>query len=177
MPRRLIKRFLPRSSELHDHPLLQLFGCLLHNPDLWYFNRNSVAGAVSVGLFVAFVPLPFQMVLAAAAAMALGCNLPIAIVMVWVTNPLTMAPIFFAAYKLGAWLLNETTHATHFQVSFTWLFATIGANWKPLLLGGFILGVFSAAIGNIVVRVFWRVLVVRKWRARQARRLRQDSMA
>ena len=94
MPRKFLRRFLPAAHQIRREGTLKVFGALLHNPNLWHLNRNSVAGAVSVGLFIAFVPAPGQMVLAAAAAIAVGRNLPIAVLMVWVSNPLTMPPLF-----------------------------------------------------------------------------------
>ena len=71
MPRKALKRILARfHSPEGEHRLRRLFGELLHNNDLWHLNRYSVSWGVSVGLFVAFVPVPFQMPLAAAMAKA-----------------------------------------------------------------------------------------------------------
>lgn len=170
MPRRILRRVLPSARQIRDEGHLKLFGDLLHNPNLWHLNRNSVAGAVSIGLFMAFVPVPFQMVLAAAAAIAVGRNLPIAVVMVWVTNPVTMPPIFFAAYKTGAWLLDETPKIIQFEISFRWLFTKLGDIWEPFLLGCAVLATFTAALGNVAVRLLWRLQVIRNWRERKDRR-------
>ncbi|MGI9335066.1 MAG: DUF2062 domain-containing protein, partial [Gammaproteobacteria bacterium] len=88
--RKSLKRLLPSPRELRQHHgLRRFFGTLLHEPDLWHLNRNSVAWSVSVGLFMAFMPIPLQMVAAAAVAIVVGCNLPIAVTLVWITNPLT----------------------------------------------------------------------------------------
>jgi uncharacterized protein (DUF2062 family) len=48
-----------------------------------------------VGLFCAFIPVPFQMLLAAPSAIIFSANLPVSIALVWITNPITMPPIFF----------------------------------------------------------------------------------
>ena len=175
MPRRFLRRFLPKPHELHGEKFLRLLGKPLQNPDLWYLNRNSVAGGVSIGLFIAFVPVPFQMLLAAAAATVSGYNLPIAVLMVWVTNPLTIPPLFFAAYKLGAWMLDETPRAIEFSISFHWLATKFSAIWKPFLLGCLVSGVGSAAVGNAAVRVLWRLHVLHRWNARRQRRRREES--
>ena len=36
----------------------EIFGKLIYNPNLWHFNRHSVAKAFSVGLFFAWIPVP-----------------------------------------------------------------------------------------------------------------------
>ena len=117
MPRRYLKQILPNPCRIREEGAVRLFGRALQNPNLWHLNRHSVAAAVAVGLFTAFMPVPVQMLLAAAGAVALGCNLPVSVVVVWISNPITMPPIFFAAYKFGAWLLNETPKAVHFEMS------------------------------------------------------------
>ena len=77
MAKKLIRRYLPDAHKIRDHKHLRLFGTLLHDPNLWHLNRRSVAGAFAVGLFMAFVPMPFQMIPAAALAILLRVNLPI----------------------------------------------------------------------------------------------------
>ena len=156
---------------LRGHGLRRVFGELLHQPNLWHLNRNSVSWAVSVGLFMAMVPLPGQMIYAAAAAVLIGCNLPIAVALVWVTNPITFTPIFFAAYKVGAWLLNEPPGTAHFERSMHWFLTEIWAVGPPLLLGSLVLGVLLAVLGQVVVRVIWRIHVVQSWRERRRRRM------
>jgi len=175
MPRKLLKRILPAAHQVRSDKNLRIFGRLLKNPNLWHLNRNSVAAAAAVGLFMAFVPVPFQMVLAAAGAITIGCNLPVAVAMVWITNPVTMPPIFYFAYKLGAWLLSLKPHPIQFEMTFDWLLNKLGAIWEPFLLGCFVLGVLWAAVGYVAVRIVWRVHVVHGWRARKARRARRQS--
>ena len=171
MPRKALRRWLGNSRESLRHGgLRSLFGDLLHNPNLWHLNRFSVAWAVSVGLFMAFMPVPSQMLLAAAIAILVGCNLPIAVAVVWVSNPVTMAPLFFAAYKLGAWLLDLPAKAIEFEMAFDWLWHRLGAIWEPFLLGCVTLGLVCAAIGHITVRLIWRIHVVTSWRERRKRR-------
>lgn len=147
----------------------RLFGRIVHDPDLWHINRRSVAGAVAIGLFVAFVPLPFQMVIAAAAAIAFGCNLAIAVVLVWVSNPLTMGPLFFGAYKAGAWLLGVPPEPLRFEMSLDWLMRRLGEVWEPFLLGCFLVGAAAALLGYLAVRLAWRLHVLAAWRRRRAR--------
>jgi uncharacterized protein (DUF2062 family) len=175
MPKRFLRRFIPEAHVLRDYKNLRLFGRLLENPNLWRLNRNTVAGAASIGLFMAFVPLPIQMLLAATACILFGCNLPVAIILVWVSNPITLAPLFFAAYKVGAWLLNVPPKLVEFEISFHWLWTKLGAIWEPFLLGCLVLALISALVGNVAVRLLWRLHVVRNWRSRRRRRRRRPQ--
>ena len=170
MPRKLIKRWFPHLHRVRTLKSLQLFGRLLHNPNLWHLNRRSAAGAFAVGLFTAFVPVPFQMVLAAAIAIAFRVNLPIAAVLVWVSNPFTMPPLFFSAYKLGQWVLDASPGEFHFELSLNWLMTDLYSVWQPFLLGCFLLGAGSALIGYTGIRLYWRYVVVKKLENRRRRR-------
>ncbi len=161
---------MPDEKVIRGHKHLQCFGTLLHDPNIWHLNRRSVAGAFSVGLFMAFVPVPFQMLLAAGTAIPLRVNLPISVGLVWITNPLTVAPMFYYAHKVGAWLLQAPAKALDFELSIDWLGSGFLAVWQPLLLGCFVLGVGGAAIGNIVVRLFWRMHIIKHLKNRRLRR-------
>ncbi|MFO8025863.1 MAG: DUF2062 domain-containing protein, partial [Thiohalophilus sp.] len=121
MPRKFIRKFMPDHDKIRNHVQLnRIFGTLLHDPNLLHLNRRSVSSAFAVGLFMAFVPVPFQMLLAAAAAIIVRCNLAIAVALVWITNPVTMGPIFFFCYKVGTWFLGAPVHAVEFAPSWEW---------------------------------------------------------
>ncbi len=179
MPRKLIKRYMPDPHKVREHRHLRLFGRLLHDPNLWHLNRRSVVGAVSVGLFMAWVPVPFQMLLAAAAAIPLRVNLPIAVGLVWITNPLTMPPLFYFAYKVGAWMLGDPIQHVDFELSASWLSDELAVIWRPFLTGCFVMGVLSAGAGNMAVRLLWRLHILRYLRQRRERRAeaRQEDPA
>lgn len=176
MPRKFLKRYLPDSHRLRDHRHLQRFGPLLHDPNLWHLNRRSVSGAVFIGLFIAFVPVPAQMLLAAALAILARKNLPISVSLVWVTNPVTMPPIFFFAYKLGSRVLDTPVHRVGFEPSAGWLVSELGAVWQPFLVGSLILALVAGLLGAGLARLSWRLLVMGQFRRkRQARTPRSED--
>ncbi len=169
MPKRLLKRYLPDHGKFREHPHLQRFGTRLQDANLWHLNRRSVAGGVAVGLFWAFIPIPFQMIPAAASAIALRTNLPISVVLVWITNPLTMPPIWYATYRFGAWLLDLPPRDVDFTLSLENLLNNMQGIWKPLFLGSFATSVIAAVGGFALVRLAWRLYILRQRRVRSAR--------
>ncbi|KHD11475.1 hypothetical protein PN36_18570 [Candidatus Thiomargarita nelsonii] len=170
--KKFFKHSLPHISLFKSHPNLnKFFGKLLHDPNLWHLNRHSLAGGMAVGLFVAFVPFPGQMLLAAGLAILFSVNLPLSVSLVWVTNPITIPPAFYLAYKLGAMLLGLPTQAIELDFSPEWVFHTLANIWQPLLLGCFVLGAISALIGYWLVIFLWRLQVTRLWQIRRANRL------
>jgi len=161
MPKKFIRKYLPDPHKVRDHKSLQIFGTLLHDPNLWHLNRKSVSLAFAVGLFFMWIPVPSQMILAAAAAILVRSNLPISVVLVWITNPLTMGPMFYGAYKFGAWLLQVPHNKFSFELSMDWLMTEMLAIWKPFLMGCFSFAVISALFGFFTIRVLWRLHILR----------------
>jgi uncharacterized protein (DUF2062 family) len=147
-----------------------MFGKLLHDANLWHLNRRSVSGAFCCGLFWAFIPIPLQMLASAASAIVFRVNLPIAVALVWLTNPLTMPPVFYFNYVVGAKLLGEPITVTDFDASVAWLESVIAQIWEPLLLGSLVSGTLAGLIGYAGMRGFWRWHVLRQYRRRQASR-------
>lgn len=170
MAKKLIRRYLPEAHRIRDHKHLRLFGRLLHDPNLWHLNRRSVSGAFAVGLFMAFVPMPFQMIPAAALAILFRVNLPIAVALVWITNPVTVAPVFYFCYGLGAWLLDTPVRAVEFHISLEWISTELIRIWKPFLLGSFLVSTVCASIGFFGMRALWRWHVIREWEQRKLKR-------
>jgi len=170
MAKKLIQRFMPSHDKVLNNKHLQIFGKLLHDPNLFHLNRHSVAGAFAIGLFFAWVPVPFQMVLSAAVAIPARVNLVIAVALVWISNPLTMPVLFYFAYLLGGWVLGLPPSDFDFELSFTWLANGLMAIWQPFLLGCAIMGITSSVVGYVFIRLLWRWNVVRRWELRKSRR-------
>ncbi|MBB71335.1 MAG: ATP-binding protein [Legionellales bacterium] len=172
MPKHIFKRFLPDPKLIREHKYLQMFGTILHNENLWHMNRHSVARAFAIGLFTAFLPIPFQMVVAAALAILWRGNLPISVCLVWITNPFTMPPIFFFCYKVGTTILRIPHEPFHMELSLHWLETKFLRIWEPLLLGSVICGIIAALIGYGFILLFWRLWVIRAMKHRKERHRR-----
>ncbi|MGL5465003.1 MAG: DUF2062 domain-containing protein, partial [Aeromonas veronii] len=169
-PKRLIKRWMPDQQTLKEHKHLRLFGKLLLDANLWHLNRRSAAGAFAVGLFMAWVPLPCQMLLAAGGAILCRVNLPLSVALVWLSNPFTMPPLLYGAYLVGCQLMGHSVQQIEIEFTWEWLVSVLGTVAPPLLLGSLILALLSSLIGYTLIRTFWRISTVRQWQKRKMAR-------
>jgi hypothetical protein len=63
---------------------------------------RAIAGGLGMGTFIAFTPtIGIQIILALMIATFFNMNRPAAIIPVWITNPVTVAPIYTFNYWLG----------------------------------------------------------------------------
>ncbi len=170
MPRRFIKKYLPKRDEVLNTPGMGVFGTILHNPNLWHLNRHSISVGVAIGLFVAFLPVPGQFLIAPALAILMRANVPIAVALIFITNPLTVAPVFLLAYKLGQLVLQSPPIDFQFELSWHWLSNEFIRIWKPLLLGSLIMSVSASSIGYTTMNALWRFTVRKRWKERRKRR-------
>ncbi|MBI3900208.1 MAG: DUF2062 domain-containing protein [Gammaproteobacteria bacterium] len=170
MARRLIRRYLPDIDRVRNHKHLQFFGRLLHDPNLWHLNRHSVASAFAIGLFWAFIPMPLQSVPAAAFAILFRANLAIAVALVWITNPLTLAPVFYFCYTLGAYLLNTPHQDIAISPTWEWLSGEFLRVWQPFVLGSVVVSSSLAVLGYYGIHWLWRWQVGRDWDRRRSQR-------
>jgi len=170
MPRRTLKRWLPDPTKLKESKSLKFVGHLLHEPGLWHLNRKSVAKAFFLGLFMAMMPIPIQIIVTVFVAIWLNANMPISISLVWLTNPLTMPAVFYFNYVVGNWLLGAESKLERFELSIEWITSQINAIFWPLLTGSIVTGIICGGIGYFAISGFWHWHVRRNWRRRSLRR-------
>ncbi len=64
---------------------------------------RAIAGGFGLGTFIAFTPtIGVQLILAVVIATFFNLNRPAAMIPVWITNPITVAPIYTFNYWLGS---------------------------------------------------------------------------
>ncbi|MEM8593711.1 MAG: DUF2062 domain-containing protein [Pseudomonadota bacterium] len=168
MPKRLFKQWLPNDKTLKEDPQINFaLGSDINEPRLWSLTRHAIARAVFIGLFCSFLPIPFQMIVAAFVAYYAKANLPLSISLVWISNPITIVPIMYSSYYIGSQLLGTEIMRFGDILSVSWLWDNIGTYWQPLLLGSFINGLTSAIIGYWVIQSLWKWSILRSWKQRQ----------
>lgn len=154
--KKTLKRLSPDPEALKGHKNLGWLSKHLHDASLWNFNRRSISKAFAVGLFCAFVPVPFQMLLAAPGAVIFSANLPLSVALVWITNPITMPPIYYGCYKLGAWILDVEIQQD-FVMSLDYVWEVFEIIWQPFLLGCMVVSTLSAFIGYWIIQSIYRL--------------------
>lgn len=158
----------------------------LDHPALWQLNRDSVAGAVAIGLFSGLVPGPLQMLSAMLLAVPLRKNLPVALLVTFYTNPFTIVPLYVLAYGYGRLLIGGNNSAEIEPYYWDWanfIESTRGlVDWmlslgKPLAIGLPALALTLALLGYLAVQVAWRAYTIHAWRTRRERRERRARRA
>lgn len=165
--KKILKTMLPEKHQVQQHSQLRLLRRIMEDPDMFHLTRHSVAGGTATGLFFAFMPIPGQTLFAVLAAIGFRVNLPLAAVLTWVTNPLTMPPVFYLAYRLGAFILDHPVKPIHFEMTWSWVEGTVMSIWPALLIGNLIFAVSASTGGYFLVKLLWRLAVVQKWERRK----------
>lgn len=173
-----LRRHMPDHVAISEHPWLKPFANTLLHPRLWHLNRRSAAGAVAAGLFCGLIPGPFQMLGAAICAVIFRINLPLAMFVTLYTNPFTIVPLYVVAYTLGVWITGGNGAfvpppdygpeglLVWLEALLSWL-VSLGT---PLAVGLVALASLLALAGYVLVRVIWRIALVRAWHRRRQRR-------
>jgi hypothetical protein len=162
-----LKKYLPNPEQIRAKKSFLVLGTLMHDPNLWHLNRHSVAGAVAIGLFFCYIPVPLQMLPAAIFAIIFRVNLAVSVTTVWVSNPFTIPPMFYFAYVVGAWLLGVEPQIFHFEFSLNWIFTELGVRWRPFLLGCMVLATLGSISGYFATHFLWRLHLVQRIKQRK----------
>ncbi len=183
MPRKYFRKYLPTHKSILDNRWIAWCGPWLKHHNLWHLHRRSVAGGVAVGLFAGLVPGPLQIITGVLLAIIFRVNLPVAALVTFYTNPLTIVPLYYVAYRYGA-LVTMSNDADKLPSTFStegmsyaeWIPALL--DWmlslgKPLAVGLPLLAVTLAALGYLLVDNAWKIYVRLTWRHRQQQR-KQD---
>ncbi len=151
---------------------------------------HAIALGVAIGVFVGVTPtVGLQMLIAVFVATLLGASRLAAVVPVWITNPVTIVPMYSFNYWVGRLLVGGPTvdqfrvkaqhiaglYATGALTDATWALFNLGTQTLlPLWLGCVLVGIVAGAVAYPVTRravVAFRAHVAHK-KARRHRRVR-----
>jgi len=174
MLRKRLQRMIPSAESVRSNRSLRWLGPLLQMPWLWQLTRRRVAAGAAIGVFFGFLIPIAQILFAAAAAVVLRANLPVAAVATLITNPLTFAPIYVAAYYTGSALLGQNVspeaaaaiaEGIDLQGGFLTRAAEIG---KPWIIGLIVFATGGALITWLTIQGLWiGAIKWQRWRGRR----------
>ena len=158
--RRLSRQYRPKQASWYFGPLRHR----LAQNRYFAVNRRSVAGGLWFGVFFGFQPVPVQTLLAVGSSLALRVNPAIAAIAVWVSNPLTYAPILYAEYRLGARLLGREPALG--VLNWRTLGSMASEVWLPVIVGALVGGALLASLAWLSVNWVWRWSTLLSYRER-----------
>lgn len=174
MPRQFFRKYLPDPAKLREHRHLRHFGSRLADPNLWHLNRRCIANGVLIGTICALLPIPFQTVPAVLLAVLFRANIPVVVFLVWLTNPLTIVPVWSATYWLGTVLLGMDASWQVDDSSLESMWNSMSSNaghiYLPMLVGSVASGIVLGIAGWFGVHYAWMSNVRRQWAQRLAKR-------
>lgn len=159
-------------QSLQENRMLRPVAPWLGAASLWHVSRRSVARGVAIGLFCAFVLPVAQVFLAALLSLVTRSNLIVASVATLVTNPLTIPPILFIAWRTGRAILGQTGKLgmalPDEPVAGGFLDGLTDASLYTAC-GMLIFALASAVIGYVLVHLMWWITTRLKMRQRRDR--------
>ena len=133
--------------------------------ELLSVNRKMVSRAVLVGMFIAMIPMPMQMLAVVLVAPFFRFNVPIGVSLVWITNPFTMPVIYYVEYITGNFLLMREG-VSDIELSMAWFTDNIADIFIPLYVGTAFYSVLFSIGGYYLINWLWVLSVNREKKKR-----------
>ena len=121
-------------------------------------NRKSITKGIGIGLFWGFIPMPMQMLAVLAMTPFFKFNVPIAISMVWLSNPLTMPFMYYMEYQTGNYILG-TEGIKSIEYTLDWLLNNFWEIFKPLYLGTAVYSIGVSTLIYYIINFLWIISV------------------
>lgn len=168
-----LKRHVPTRETVHRYRLLRPFAPHLTHASLWRMTRRSVPRGVALGLFVGVI-IPFMhTAIAAIAAIPLRANVAMAAAFTLVVNPLTIPPLYYAAYRIGSWELHHDASlvnpaaAERFSSELSRLLFWIHQASGPIAVGVLTIAATAGIVGYLGAALVWRFWSHGRWQQRR----------
>jgi len=117
-------------------------------------NRKSISRGVLVGLFWGFIPMPMQMLAVLITTPFLKFNVPIAISMVWLSNPITMPPMYYMEYLTGNFILGREGIAS-VELTVEWFKDNLNDIFIPLYVGTAFYSIVVSSTIYLLINQLW----------------------
>ncbi|WP_297440913.1 DUF2062 domain-containing protein [Sulfurimonas sp.] len=122
-------------------------------------NRKMISRGVLIGLFIAFIPMPMQMAAVLLFVPFIKFNVPVALAMCWLSNPITMPPMYYMEYLTGSFLLGIIPEPV--EMTLEWFSNNLEKIFVPLYFGTAIYSIFGSISAYFLVNYLWKSSVDR----------------
>lgn len=147
----MIRRFLKRTSKSEKlHNFIKKYKI---PREYFSTNRKMVSRAVLLGIFIAFIPMPFQMVAVMAFVPFFRFNVIIGLAMCWLSNPFTMPPMYYMEYITGSFFLG--TEVQPVVMTLEWFSENLDDIFIPLYVGTLFYSTVGSTLAFLAVNYFW----------------------
>ena len=161
---------VPTRAQIERNRFLKPVAHRILAPSLWRFTRRSVPRGVALGILAGTLCPVAHMPLAATLAFPLRANVPTAVMVTLLNNPLTVPPLWYGAYHIGRIVLRWDAvvpgQPIAHQAAAGWLHWLIAQGGPATMVGLIVIAIVLATVGYVAAALGWRWWVVRKWRAR-----------
>ena len=117
-------------------------------------NRKSISRGILIGLFWGFIPMPMQMLAVLSITPFIKFNVPIAISMVWLSNPITMPFMYYMEYKTGIFLLDKEGIG-NIELTLDWFSQNWDAIIVPLYVGTIPYSILVSSFIYYIINLLW----------------------
>jgi uncharacterized protein (DUF2062 family) len=173
-----LTRHIPTRDTVHRYRVLRPFAAHLGHGSLWRMTRRSVPRGVALGLFVAVIIPIMHTAIAAVLAIPTRANVAVAAAFTLVVNPLTIPPLYYAAYRIGAWELHHDgtlvnpAAAERFSSELSRLLFWVHQASGSIAVGVLTIAAGAALVGYAAAALGWRLWARSRWRQRRHARTR-----
>ncbi len=137
-------------------------------------NRRSILRGIAIGWFWGSIPMPMQMAGVMAVTPFMKFNVPIAITVVWLSNPLTYPVIFYGEYFIGNLLLGRES-IEGIELTMQWFHAHWGQIATSLYVGAFFVATVVNFFVYLIINWLWIRSVKFEKHYKEAKRFRNKK--
>ncbi len=103
-------RFMPRRARFHTYPIVGRFAAFARKRNyLWSFRYEQLRASFYAGSILSLMPLyGLQLPLAFLVCLLFRTNFMVLGGLQFITNPVTIAPVYYGTYKLGMWVMDSS---------------------------------------------------------------------
>ncbi len=123
-------------------------------------SKKMISRGIFIGFFIALTPMPMQMLAVLAFTLIGKFNVPIALSLCWLTNPITMPIVYYIEYLTGSFFLGIEPLSV--DISIKWFNSHIKDILIPLYTGSLFYSILISTMGYQAIYYYWKIIALKK---------------